>query len=121
TLGNLPPLRPQQSRNRLERGRLPRPIRPQQRRDPTLPDVQRHTLENKNDPLINHFDVVQRQHVAPVPSLESIRYLAGHPPPKSIATSQDASEAAAAICGSRRMSIKSRPNVAFGTLSSPHQ
>src|SRR6185369_12828871 len=33
---------------------------------PALPDVQRHALEHENHPVINHLDIVQRQHVAQV-------------------------------------------------------
>src|SRR5437867_2742743 len=61
-LGDGAALGGQQAGNRLERRRLAGAVGAEQRRDPTLADIDRHALEDEDHIVVDDLDVVERQH-----------------------------------------------------------
>src|SRR5207253_4373676 len=61
-LGDLAPLGPEEPGDCLERGGLAGAVGAQQRGDPRLPHLERHPLEHEDDAVVDHLDVIEREH-----------------------------------------------------------
>ena len=60
--GDFTTFRAQNAGNRLERGALPRTVRPQESYDLPLRDFKGDPAQHENGAIIDHFDIMQLQH-----------------------------------------------------------